>query len=204
MPSRGWELFQRGWVHRREVGDDLHRPRLGGADGVLEEAAGSPPVTLGGDKDIDDLAELVDGAVYVAPASGDLHIRLVDLPAVPDTMTAGSGGLGEQRREPLHPPEDGDVVDLDTAFGEQFFDVAEGQAERRYQRTASTITSGGKQKPAKADRGTVAGRGRQGLMTTVCLLKSRSQQMQQCRVSDWTSRPARACSWRTRKRAMVT
>ena len=51
------------------------------------------------------------------------------MPAVADTLTAGSGGLGEQRREPLHPPEDGDVVDLDTAFGEQFFDVAEGQAE---------------------------------------------------------------------------
>jgi len=31
------------------------------------------------------------------------------------------------------------------------------------------------------DRGTVAGRGRQGLMTTVWLLKARSQQMQQCR-----------------------
>jgi hypothetical protein len=28
--------------------------------------------------------------------------------------------------------------------------------------------------PAKADRGTVAGRGRQGLMTTVCLLKARA------------------------------
>ena len=73
------------------------------------------------------------------------------------------------------------MVDLDTAFGEQFFDVAEDRPKRRYQRTASTITSGGKQKPAKADRGTVAGRGRQGLMTTVCLLKARSQQMQQCR-----------------------
>jgi fluoroquinolone transport system permease protein len=44
-------------------------------------------------------------------------------------MTAGSGGLGQQRREPLHPPEDGDVVDLDTAFGEQFFDVPVGEAE---------------------------------------------------------------------------
>jgi hypothetical protein len=53
--------------------------------------------------------------------------------------------------------------------------------KRRYQRTASTITSGGKQKPAKADRGTVAGRGRQGLMTTVGLLWARAQQVQQCR-----------------------
>jgi hypothetical protein len=96
---------------------------------VLEEAAGSPPVTLGGDKDIDDLAELVDGAGHVAPPAGDLHVGLIHLPAVPDGVPAGSGSLGEQRREPLHPAVDGDVVDLDAAFGEQFFDVAEGQAE---------------------------------------------------------------------------
>jgi hypothetical protein len=44
-------------------------------------------------------------------------------------MTAGAGGLGQQRRKPLHPPVDGDVVDLDTPLGEQLFDVAIGQAE---------------------------------------------------------------------------
>jgi hypothetical protein len=44
------------------------------------------------------------------------------------------------------------VVDLDTALGEYLLDVAVGQAEARYQRTASTITSGGKPKPAKAER----------------------------------------------------
>jgi hypothetical protein len=45
------------------------------------------------------------------------------------------------------------VVDLDPAFGEEFFDVAEGQAETQVPATASTITSGGKQKPAKAIAG---------------------------------------------------
>ena len=78
---------------------------------------------------------------------------LIHLPAISDPMAAGPGGLSEQRREPLHPPVDGDVVDLDTAFGEQFFDVAEGQSEAQVQRTASTITSGGKRKPAKAIAG---------------------------------------------------
>jgi hypothetical protein len=38
-------------------------------------------------------------------------------------------GLGQQRREPQHPPVDGDVVDLDTALGEELFDVAVRQAE---------------------------------------------------------------------------
>jgi len=44
-------------------------------------------------------------------------------------MAAGPGSRGEQRREPQHPPVDGDVVDLDAALGEQLFDVAVGQAE---------------------------------------------------------------------------
>jgi hypothetical protein len=44
-------------------------------------------------------------------------------------MPAGPGGLGQHGREPLHPSIDGDVVDLDPALGEQFLDIAIGQAE---------------------------------------------------------------------------
>jgi hypothetical protein len=44
-------------------------------------------------------------------------------------MPAGPGGLGQQGVNPLHPPIDGDVVDLDPALGEQFLDVAIGQPE---------------------------------------------------------------------------
>src|SRR6266511_3432873 len=39
---------------------------------------------------------------------------------------------------------------------------------RRYQRTVSTITSGGKQKPANADRSLGAGQGWRVLMAAVC------------------------------------
>ena len=95
---------------------------------VLEEAAGRPPVTLGGDKDIDDLAQLVDGAEDVAPPAGDLHVGLIHVPAVPDGVPAGPGGLGEQRRKPLHPAVDGDVVDLNAPLSQELFDVAERQA----------------------------------------------------------------------------
>jgi hypothetical protein len=111
-------------------------------------------------------------AVDVAPSAGDLHVRLIHLPAISDPMAAGPGGLSEQRREPLHPPVDGDVVDSDAALGEQLLHVAVGEAEARYQRTASTITSGGKQKPAKADRGMGSGRTRRVLMTPVWLVGS--------------------------------
>src|SRR5215216_5189555 len=42
-------------------------------------------------------------------------------------------------------------------------------AKRRYQRTASTMMSGGKQKPAKADEAIGAGPGRRVVMATVCV-----------------------------------
>jgi hypothetical protein len=42
-------------------------------------------------------------------------------------VTGESGGVGQQRSEPLHPPVDGDVVDLDAAFDQQFLDVPIGQ-----------------------------------------------------------------------------
>src|ERR671912_1710027 len=74
-------------------------------------------------------AELVDGAVDVAPLAGDLDVRLVHLPAISHAMPAGSGGVGNQRREPQHPPVDGHVVDLDATLDEQLLDVAVGQAE---------------------------------------------------------------------------
>jgi hypothetical protein len=37
-----------------------------------------------------------------------------------------AGRIGRQRREPLHPPVNRDVIDLDAAFGQQFLDVAVG------------------------------------------------------------------------------
>jgi hypothetical protein len=43
-------------------------------------------------------------------------------------VAAESGGVGQQRREALHPPVDGDVVDLDAAFDQQFLDIPVGQA----------------------------------------------------------------------------
>jgi hypothetical protein len=78
------------------------------------------------DEHVDDLAELVDRPIHVPPPAGDLHIGLVHLLTVTHGVAAGPGGVGQQRREPLHPPVDGDVVDLDPAFDQEFFDVTVG------------------------------------------------------------------------------
>jgi hypothetical protein len=48
---------------------------------------------------------------------------------VADGVPARPGNLGQQRREPLHPPVDNDVIDFDAALSEQLLDVAVGQAE---------------------------------------------------------------------------
>jgi hypothetical protein len=54
----------------------------------------------------------------------------------------------------------------------QPLDIHRGiRPKRSNQRTASTITSAGKRKPAKAERGTGAGRGRRVLIPTVSLLR---------------------------------
>jgi len=48
----------------------------------------------------------------------------------PARVAAQPGGVGQQRREPpLYPSVHGHMVDLDTAFGQQFLHVAIGQAE---------------------------------------------------------------------------
>jgi hypothetical protein len=46
---------------------------------------------------------------------------------------------------------DGDVIDLDTALNEQLLDVPIRQAVPQIERTATTITSAGNRKPAKAE-----------------------------------------------------
>ena len=70
---------------------------------------------------------LIDGTVDVPPDTGDLDIPLVNKPAVTNQMPARPSGFGEHRCEPLHPPEQGHVVDFDATFREEFFEVAVGQ-----------------------------------------------------------------------------
>ena len=69
----------------------------------------------------------------------------------------------------LHPPVDGDVIDLDTALGQQFLDIAVGQAIARVPRTATTMTSLGNRKPANAEKDGAGGREREDNFTgTTC------------------------------------
>jgi hypothetical protein len=118
MPRRQ-QLLQ---DHQGRSAPDRHhlaRHRPGRADGPLEESTGRPEIPRWRDEDVDDLPELIDRTVNLAPGAGDLHIGLIHLPAVTDNVAAGPGSLGQQGREPLHPRVDGDMVDLDTTLGER-------------------------------------------------------------------------------------
>ncbi len=93
-----------------------------------EEPPGCGQIAADAEHDVDDLAVLVDRPVQVGPAAGDPDVGLVDEPAVTGQPAARAGGFDELGGEPLDPPVDGYVVNADAAFGEQFLDVAVGQA----------------------------------------------------------------------------
>jgi hypothetical protein len=93
----------------------------------LEEPSGTVGVTVSGDEHVDDLPVLVNRPVHVPPVTADLHIGLVDEPPATRRPTGEPCRISQQRREPLHPPEDGDMVYVDTTFDQQFFNVSVGE-----------------------------------------------------------------------------
>ena len=96
---------------------------------TLEEAARCGAVTADGHENVDHLTVLIYSPVHVPPDAGDTDVGLVDEPPSTDRVAAGAGRVDQLRCEVVHPPEDGDVIDLDAAFGEEFLDVAVRQAE---------------------------------------------------------------------------
>jgi hypothetical protein len=71
---------------------------------------------------------LIYRPVQVAPAASDLDVGLIEEPPITGRMAGGSSGVGELRRERLHPPVDRHVIHLDAALGKQLLHVAVGQA----------------------------------------------------------------------------
>jgi hypothetical protein len=59
----------------------------------------------------------------IDPAPGDLDIGLIDEPPITWRVPAGLGRINQQRCEPLHPPVDSDMIDVDTTLGQQLFGV---------------------------------------------------------------------------------
>jgi hypothetical protein len=112
------KLVQDTRVDRGPVGGDLHRDDSGAQRSGEEHPRGCT-ITPGAQQDVDDLTVLVNPAVQIRPRAGDLHVCLVDEPPVPRAAPARPGSLDELAGEALHPAVDADVINRDTALGEQ-------------------------------------------------------------------------------------
>ena len=99
-----------------------------GGDRRSEELRGGLEVSLPGHEHIDDLPVLVDDPVDVSPGPRDLHVGLVNEPVTAHAMAAWSCCVYEQGSEPLDPPEQGHMVNLDPTFGEQLLQISVGQS----------------------------------------------------------------------------
>ena len=123
VPGTGSQLIENTWVHRRLVGGDFYGQDFGGGQRPDEETPSCDTIPPRTDIHVDDLPELIDRPIDVAPAIGHLDRGFVHPPAVPNTVSARACCLRQQRCEALHPTEDADVVDVDASLREEFFHV---------------------------------------------------------------------------------
>jgi len=158
MVRLGEQLVEKPWVDGRLVGGDLDRPTAVG-QGLAEEPARGDLVAPVAGEHVDDLPVLVNGPIQVCPPACDLDLRLIDVPTISRAVPARSGRLDQQRREALNPSVHRDVKTSmpRSASGSSTsrYDIA----NRRYQRTPNTITSGGNRNPTNSDSGTGGGDG---------------------------------------------
>ena len=120
------QLLDHVGQRRCPVGDHLGRVTLNSQGSGEERTRGGDVASLR-DVHVDHPAALVDRPVDVGPDPGDLDVGLVDEPAIPGQVSHRPGRVDQQRCEPLHPPVQGHVVDLDTTLGEKLFEVPVGQ-----------------------------------------------------------------------------
>jgi hypothetical protein len=127
VPCRGNQLIKHPRVNRRGVSDHLGRLDFEHGDRPLEEPPSCSSVSAGRHQHVDDLSMLVDRPVHIPPDPVDLDVGLIHAPPVTRRVTGKTRGVGQQRSAPLHPPVHGDVIDLDTAFDQQFLYILIGQ-----------------------------------------------------------------------------
>ena len=112
---------------RCPVGDHLGRVTVNRQGGGEQCARGGDVSSLR-DVHVDHLPMLVDRPVDVGPDPADLDLGLVDKPPIPGQMPSRRPGrVDQQRGEPLHPPLERAVVDLDATLGDKLFEVPVGQ-----------------------------------------------------------------------------
>jgi hypothetical protein len=172
VPGRWEQLPQHHRRGRCPVSTDRSRRQLRRGDGPRKAPVHRRRIPPWGPIHVDDLAALVDRPRDVPPAAADRHRRLVHRPAISNTMTAGSGRAASASGG-VKPSTHREPVRWSTSTlrsASRSSTSRKDSPTRSYQRTASTITSAGRRKPAKADRVAGPGRGRRALISAVSLL----------------------------------
>ena len=92
MPRLGKNLFEHLEIARGLVGNHFDRCHDGDGKSTVKEPPGYAAVPLRRDVNVDGLAMLIHGPVDIPPATGDLDVSLIELPAGRDPVlgTAGS------------------------------------------------------------------------------------------------------------------
>jgi hypothetical protein len=119
---------------------------------AFEERSGRRDVSALRDIDVDDLAVLIHSPVVVTPDTGDLDIGLVHEPSIADAVTARPRRIDQKRREALDPSVDGDVINLDPTFGQEFLNVSIRKAVAQVKADRQQDHLWREPKPANADR----------------------------------------------------
>ena len=114
MPRCRQQLLQHDRVGRRPICGHLNGHHVGRADGLLKEPTSSLGVApTATNTSITYPNWSIARSTYRHWPATSPKLGLVHEPAVTDGVPARSGRPGQQRREPLHPPVDRHVVDLD-------------------------------------------------------------------------------------------
>jgi hypothetical protein len=142
----------------------------------LEELLGRSRVSLSGKPEVDRGAGGIDGTIQVPPVPTLANVRFVDPPGAVGWFQFPPASLVQFGCVALHPAPNGGVVSRETSFDEQRYE----SENRRYQRTAQTITSGSKCRHLKS-----AGRGL--IMGYTAAYQTRSLVLQHCRVHGHTT-----------------
>ncbi|BCH35735.1 hypothetical protein MesoLjLc_76650 [Mesorhizobium sp. L-8-10] len=95
--------------------------------GLADEAFCSLQVTVLAEEEFDRVADAVDGAVKIHPATTDLDVGLIDVPLAGDGALPAVEAFQQHWRKVNDPAVDRRMVDADTALRKHLFQIAQAE-----------------------------------------------------------------------------
>jgi hypothetical protein len=96
--------------------------------GLLHEPLGGAKVALLAEIELHCVADAVDGAIQIHPATAHLDVGLIDMPFARQSALAKIEPPQEFRRITDHPAMDRRMINADAALGHHFFEIPQAQS----------------------------------------------------------------------------